>query len=261
MISDITSKYSIQNWAFLDIEEETLKDRYPWWKTDFPVVKNRYSWAVRDDIQRLMFLCISFDSKVQLLDWTKHHSQLQINQVHLTLIDFFCYSARKPDDHLDFLIENSDELHLLNFIHQTLERALLWYNPEYSWPSTFSYVLRKSKDAINKVVPERLEPSDLLIQEGVEFDYTDVYTYVFYKFERICKQLEEGLIYSDIKTLAKQVQVTLVTSINACLHYKALIPDNSLFERKVEYITKRETEWCASVLEKLNLTCQIPTKQ
>lgn len=254
MISDIISKYSLQNWTFLDIEEETLKDRYPWWKTNFPVVKNRYPWAVRDDIQRLMFLCISFDSKVQLLDWMKHHSQLQINPVHLTLIDFFCYSEQKTNSHLDVLIEKSNEYHLLKLIQQTLEKALLWYSPEYFWPSTLSYILKQSKDAINKVVSEKLTPRNLLKPEGIEFDYTGVYTYVFHKFKRVCKQLDEGMIYSDIKTLAKQANVTLVTSISSCLQYKTLIPDNSLFERKVEHITQRETEWCASVLEKLNTT-------
>ena len=122
MIGQLLNENTIQNWTYLNIDEKVLRDRYDQIKISFPIVDLNYPWAIRNDIERLFHLCISFDSKNEVLNWMKTNLvDINLNGTHLSLIDLFSYLKAKNNDDLDSLIEKSDDFSLLNFIHLTLD--------------------------------------------------------------------------------------------------------------------------------------------
>ncbi len=249
MIGELLKMYNIDNWSYLNINEKVLKEHYKWININFPVDLN-YPWAVRNDIQKLFHLCISFKSKNEVLDWIDTNLNVKLNKIHLKMIDSFCYSKELTNNNLDSIIDKTDNLLLLNFIHSTLERALLWYDPEPCWPSDFFYILRIGKAIINQSNKTELISTPSLKAKGVDLVSTDEHTHVFYKFQNICSQLQENKIYSDIKTIAKQSHAALIKSIELFLEHRISTLDEIKFERKLDNIIDIETLWCKSIIEK-----------
>jgi hypothetical protein len=250
MIAELLKTYSINEWDYLNINEIFLRDHHEWININFPLVDLNYPWAIRNDIQRLFHLCISFKSKNEVLDWINNNLDIKPNEVHLGLIDSFCYSKVITNNKLDMAIDKSDDFLLLNFIHSILERALLWYDPEPCWPSDFFYILRIGKSIINQSNKTELVSTESLKTKGVDLVSTDEHTHVFYKFQNICSQLQENKIYSDIKTIAKQSHSALLKSVNLFLEHRISTLDEIRFEKKLDSIMEMETLWCKSIIEK-----------
>ncbi len=250
MIGQLLNENTVQNWIYLHIDKKVLKDRYDWIEASFPNVDFNFPWAVRNDIQRLFYLCISFNSQMEALEWIKANLDIELNQTHLKLISSFSYPKdRTTSDDLNSLIEMSDDYSLLNFIHATLERALLWYNPEPCWPSDFFQILTTGKSIINNSNKVTFVSTESLKTKGVFLVSTDEHTHVFYKFQNICLQLEENKMYSDIKTIAKQSHEALLKSVTLFFEHRILSLDDIKFERKLDSIVEMETFWCEKALE------------
>jgi len=174
---------------------------------------------------------------------------VKLNEVHLKMIKSFSYSKELTNNNLDSIIEKSDDFLLLNFIHSTLERALLWYDPEPCWPSDFFHILTTGKSIINQSNKTELISTELLKTKGVYLVSTDEHTHVFYKFQNICLQLQENKIYSDIKTIAKQSHAALLKSIDIFLERRISTLDEIKFEKKLDGIMDMETLWCKKTIE------------
>jgi len=237
-------------WTYLNIDEKVLRSRYKWVKINFPEVNLNYPWAIRNDIQRLFHLCISYQSKEDVLNWIKTNSKMNLNQIHLKMVDSFCYSKDQSNNHIDSLIDKSEIFYLLNFIHSTLERALLWYNPEPCWPSDFFHILTTGKSIIDKTNSPELIITKSLPTKGVDFVSTDEHTHIFYKFQNIYLQLNENKIYSEIRTIAKQSHSALLKSISLFLEGRISSLDEIKFERKLDELMNKETQWCKAIIEK-----------
>ena len=178
MIGELLKTNNISEWNYLNIEDKVLRDHYKWININFPTVDLNYPWAIRNDIKRLFHLCISFKSKDEVLDWINDNMNITLNEIHLMLIDSFRYCKKLTNDKLDFIIDKSDDFLLLNFIHSTLERALLWYDPESTWPSDFFYILSYGKSIINQSYKTELKSTASLKTTGVYFVSTDEHTHV-----------------------------------------------------------------------------------
>ena len=254
MIGELLKTYDIADWNYLNIDEKVLRNQYKWININFPSVDLNYPWAVRNDIQRLFHLCISFNTKNEVLYWIKTNLNIELNEVHLKMIDSFCYSKELTNNKIDSIIDESDDFLLLNFIHSTLERALLWYDPEPCWPSDFFHILRIGKSIINQSNKTELISTESLKTKGVYLVSTDEHTHVFYKFQNICSQLQENKIYSDIKTIAKQSHTALLKSVSLFLEHRISALDEIKFEKKLDSIMDMETLWCKSIVEKQNIT-------
>ncbi len=254
MISLILRNNAVEDWCYLNINQELLQGRYEWINIDLPEVELKYPWAVRNDILRLFFLCISFESKSEVLSVLKDELNLSLNETHMELINFMCYSSSHEKNNLDSIIEISDNQILLNFIYETLERALLWYIPDPSWGSDFYYILEVSKALIERPILENLLLDESIKAKGVEFNSIDEHTHVFYKFQDLCLQLESGRISYDIKTLAIQAHGALIQSIRLRLEFNISSLNEIRFDEKVDSIIEKETQWCISILRKSDKT-------
>lgn len=250
MIGELLKTYNINDWTYLNIDDKVLRDHYKWIQINFPPVDLNYPWAVRNDIQRLFYLCISFNSKNEVLNWIKINLNIKLNDVHLNMVDCFSYSKKLTNNNLDAIIEKSDDFLLLNFIHLTLERVLLWYDPDPCWPSDFIDILTTGKIIINRSDKAKLISTESLKIKGVSLVSAEQHTHVFYKFQDICLQLQEGKIYSDIKTIAKQSHTALLKSIEIFLEHRIPILDEIKFEKKRDSIMNMETLWCKNIIKK-----------
>ena len=251
MIVEILKEYNTENWTFLNIEKKVLKSRYEWIETPVREVDLRYPWAILDDIKQLFHICVSYDSKAEFFASQKDIvGDKQLNDIHIKMIDSFCYPEEKKYDDLDTLINNSDDISLLNFIYKTLERALLWYDPEPCWPSDFILILRKAKSIVDAIEKKELVYTNDLKLKGVDLVSIDEHTHVFYKFQTICEQLQNGKIYDDLKTIAKQAHSSLVKSIYLCFEYLISSMGEITYEKRIESIIQKETLWCSSQIKK-----------
>ncbi|NOQ74425.1 MAG: hypothetical protein GQ574_20615 [Crocinitomix sp.] len=156
MISLTLRKNSVEDWNYLNIDQELLKNRYKWINIYLPEVELKYPWAVKNDILRLFFLCVSFESRSDVLSVLQGELNLSINETQKQLIDFICYRSRDENIKLDAIIENSNNQVLFNFIYETLERALLWYEPSPTWESDFHYILEVSTKLLEQPFLENL---------------------------------------------------------------------------------------------------------
>ncbi|PKH51739.1 hypothetical protein CXF68_14065 [Tenacibaculum sp. Bg11-29] len=253
MLSELIEKYNVSDWSYLNIEKHTLIKRYSWVSIYIPDINLNYPWAVRNDIIRLFYLCISFDSKSEVLKWFLENSKFKLFKPHLKLINLFCYQKSELENNFDLKIESSNNNVLLNFITIVLERSLLWYSPEPTWPSCLTSHLVKARKTIINVNIENLKSTSILVFKGDDlFDSSD-YTHVFYKFKNICNQINKGEIYSDLTTIAKQAHLTLITSIRNNFEHEYNISKLSEieYERKIDNLIKKETDWCHSQLRLL----------
>ncbi len=250
MVGQLLKEYKNQNWAYLNIDEKILRDRYDWIKMSFPPIDMNEPWAIMNDINRLFHLCITCNSRKDVLNWIEANLEVNLNKIHREMIDSFCYGKDLTDNDLDFLIEESDDLSLLDFIHSTLERAMLWYDPEPCWSSDFFYFLTAGKSVIDKLDKAELISTEALKTKGENFVSIDEHTHVFYKFQNICLQLEEKKIYSEMKTIAKQSHVALLKSINLFFEHRISTLDEIGFERKLDDIMNKETLWCKTTIKR-----------
>lgn len=249
MIAELLKLYSVDHWIFLNINNKMLKERYPWVVMSLPKVEHKYLWAVDNDIKRLFHLCVSFPSHKDALSWIKTHINLYLNPLHLKLIDHFCYTKEQSNYDIDTIIEKSDDIVLLNFIYATLERALLWYNPESCWPRDFHHILNTGKSIINNIKRVKLTPIESLETKGMYIVSIDEHTHVFYKFQNICLELKNNNIYSELKTVAKQSHAALLKSIDLFFEHKSSPLNEIKFERKLDEIMNLETIWCKTLIE------------
>lgn len=250
MISLTLRNNAVEDWSYLNINQELLQSRYEWINIYLPEVELKYPWAVRNDILRLFFLCISFESKSEVLSVLKDELNLSLNETHRELINFICYSSVHEKNNLDSIIEISDNQILLNFIYETLERALLWYIPDPSWKSDFYCILEVSKALIEQPILENLLLDESINPKGVQFNSVDEHTHVFYKFQDLCLQLESGRISYDLKTLAIQAHDALIQSIRLRLEFNISSLNEIRFDEKIDSIIVNETEWCTTRLMK-----------
>jgi hypothetical protein len=250
MISTILRNNTVEEWDYLNIDQELLQSRYEWINIYLPQVELNFPWAVRNDILSLFFLCISYESKSDVLSLLENQMHLSLNDTHKALINFICYLGSHKRGNLDLVIEKSDNCSLLHFIYETLERALLWYRPDHSWESDFYYILEVSKKRIEQSDLEDFVLDESLEVIGVEFNSTVEHTHVFYKFQDLCLQLRTGSISYDIKTLAIQAHDALIQSIRLRLEFNISSLNEIRFDEKVDSIIAKETQWCVSRLTK-----------
>jgi hypothetical protein len=248
MISEIIKKYTAENWTFLNIEKDVFKKRYAWVRL-LPVAENKkYPWAVSKDIRNLFYLCVSYDS---LEDFNKENQTWTttklLTEIHSRLIHSFCYPNEESNQNLDQLINVSDTSALLNLTFNMLERSLLWCNPEPSWPKDFDYILLKIKPIIERFSEETnfIQTNELKLK-GVYQVSIEEYTHVFYKFQVACEQIQNGYLYSELKTIAKQAYGALVQSIQLCFEYLISYVDEQTYQRKIDEIIAKETVWAST---------------
>ncbi|KAB1155948.1 hypothetical protein F7018_11610 [Tenacibaculum aiptasiae] len=256
MVGELITKYNVSDWFYLNIDKQTLLKRYDWINIYIPDINLNYPWAVINDIERLFYLCISFDSKSEVLKWFSENSELVLIESHIKLVDLFSYQKIELKNNIDYQIEECNNTTLLNFITLILERSLLWYSPEPTWPSSLYSYLVKARKIINHIDMTKLKPTNDLVLKGEDlFDSTD-YTHVFYKFKNICNQIDKGEIYSDLTTITKQAHLTLITSIRLNLEYQHNTTKLTEieYERKIDDIIKRETNWCLRQLNMISKT-------
>ena len=79
----------------------------------------------------------------------------------------------------------------------------------------------------------------------------DEYTHVYYKFQVICEQLQNGKIYTDLKAIANQAHLALMQSIQLQFEYVITHIDEITFEQKIDNICHKETLWCSSLFKNL----------
>ena len=85
--------------------------------------------------------------------------------------------------------------------------------------------------------------------KGVDMVTIDEHTHVYYKFQVICEQLQNGKLYSDLKAIAKQAHMVLMKSIQLQFEYRITFIDEIKFEQKIDNICHKETRWCSSLLK------------
>jgi hypothetical protein len=251
MISEIIKKYTVENWTFLEVEKDIFKKRYNWVRLLPFEIEKKYPWAVSRDIRNLFYLCVSYNSLEDFNNenqkWTKAK---QLTEIHTQLIHSFCYSNEKSDQNLDQLIDESNTNSLLYLTFNMLERSLLWCNPEHTWPGDFNYILRKIKPIIERFSEETdLTSTNELTLKGAYFASTEEYTHVFYKFQVVCEQIQNGYLYSELKIIAKQAHEALIKAIQFGFEYFISFVDEHTYQRKIDEIIAKETRWATAQLK------------
>lgn len=254
MYTKISGKYNNLNWDYLEISDMIINTRYDWVFISFPATDRKFPWAHEYDIIRLFIITTTFRSDVEALSWIKCNLTTKMLPVHFELIDSFCYSEIEVSESIDELIVKADNFDLLDFIHRVLDRSLLWYNPESSWPGDFKIILWDTSTNLKQDTNIRLKWVDRPEVEGVHFVSAEVYTHVFYKFQNLMKGIEKGEIYYNIKDLAKQAHEVLVKSMLLFFSKKVSSLDDINWERKMTEITKKEIDWCKTQLQKITKT-------
>lgn len=252
MVSKIERTYSKDNWSFIDIQDHIFFDHFSSRKSIFSSVYKKYSFAVRRDILRLFHLCVSFDSRKEVLDWFRNQEAYDLNEIHLDLIDLFSYPEETIQADLDKLINESEPFILLDFICLVLDRALQWYEPSPSWPSDFTYILKAAKEVVDQSRTIKLKETGELPFHGVDLATYDLNSHLYYKLGNVCALLREELLYNNLKTMAIQAHLTLIAYMNIFFNYYASVEiDEVSFEREIENMIAKETQWCLSVLQDL----------
>lgn len=245
MISLILQQYSNEKWHFLDIPDEELRMAYNWINIYFPKVDLKFPWAIRDDILRL-FLLSNACSEQKTLDFLTQKLGITLEPVQIELIEFFAYPSGLLTNNLDNLIENSETKIVLNFIYETLERALMWQWLDPCWPSDFHTILATCKGQIDKQFSDNLVYIETSKPEGVDFVSAAEHTHVFYKFKDLCQQLASLHISYNITTLAMQAHEALIASLRLRLEFNTSILNELKFDKKIDEIIEMETKWCVS---------------
>jgi len=80
MISLIPRNNAVENWSYLNINQELLQSRYESINIYLPEVELKYPWAVRNDILKLFFLCVLFESRYEVLSMLKDELNLALNE-------------------------------------------------------------------------------------------------------------------------------------------------------------------------------------
>lgn len=247
--------YNSSNWNYLDISYEKLNSRYGWVTISFPGEERQFPWAHEYNMVRLFLLCRTFASKEQALRWIEDHLTSDIMPIHLSLMDLFCYSENKILESIDELIAKTDDNDLLTFIQIVLDRALLWYRPEHSWPSTFLWMLRCTDEGLKKAISQPLKWVNNPPVEGVDFVTGENYTHVFYKFKNLINGIVKGELYYEIKDLSRQAHEVLLKSMelffeNAFIFSYSPLSEEA-WERKLKDIAMKETDWCKVQIQKI----------
>jgi hypothetical protein len=167
----------------------------------------------------------------------------------LKLISQFCYHPSQVEDNLDFLIDSSNDIALLNFTYLTLDRALLWFDPDPSWMSDFFYMLNEAQTIVARQDHRNLTRVDHIDVQMAEYVSMEDYTHVYYRFHNICLQLQKGEIFFDLASIAKQANIALMNSINRFYEYKRSSLSEIQYDKKVDEIMKLESGWCIALIK------------
>ncbi len=238
--------YNSLNWNYLEISDEIIKSRYDWVNISFPSEDRKSPWAHEHNIIRLFLLCRTFSSKVKALRWIEEHLESGVLPIHLFLMNTFCYRENTTLESLDELIDRTYDNDLLNFIQISLDRSLLWHNPEPCWPSDFIAILRRADEILGKGTNQQLKWVDNPEVEGVDFVADENYTHVFYKFQNLINGIAKGELYYEIKDLSRQAHGALLKSMELFFEHRHIYSflSQEAWERKLDEIALKETDWC-----------------
>lgn len=251
MYTEAANRYNHLNWEYLEISDDAMKSTYDWITISFPKNADRkFPWAHEYDMTRLFLLCTTFTSSKEAKKWILDNVKKDLSPVHLSLIDSFCYSQVEIPESIDQLILNTDDDDLLYFILKVLERSLLWYNPESSWPGDFGRVMKVASKKLKNKTSMPLNYVDKPDVEGVDYASIESYTHVFYKFQNLVNGIEKGEIYYNIKDLSKQVHDALLLAMLSFFEPKFSSLNEERWERMMDEIAAKETDWCKAQISR-----------
>jgi hypothetical protein len=212
---------------------------------------SKFPWAVETELNKLFQFCVSFDSSEQCLYFIKNHLNIDLDIIHKELISEFCYKTTLIDEKIDELIEKTDRIELLKLSVVTLDRSLAWNVPSPSWISDFHTIMNNCLNLIEKHLSEVNSITNELSIVGHDFETNESYTHSFYRMENVCKLLEQGYLYDDMTTIAKQTVLTLEESIRIFHGNKYSTLSDDDFEKKIEERVSKEIQWCKQKLTHL----------
>lgn len=239
-----------KDWEYINIDYDLIHQQFNWIRISHKLSNHIYPGSHQTDIQKLFLLCICFKHKTDFIKWSQKNLDYNFNTTQLRLVDLFCYSSNKSAISIEEKINHSHNETLLHFILLVLDRALIWYDPSYSYPSELKSII---KIASQKLFG--LKTHDLRQRKKPNFisnslNVIDTYNIgAFLKFETLINEIPDKEISYDIKVLAYQAHETLLNSINDFLGtvYSPLCEID--FEQQLENLKLRESNWCFSLLD------------